>query len=250
MLWSVISSSPALDVHTDRVYVGSWDSNMYALDGKTGSEIYRVTTRDHIYASPALDKSRDRVYVTSTDGCLYAVKASTGKVEWTYDTLMPIRSSPSVSSDGVVFFGNAASMLFAVNPDGTRRFSVDLTRDPSRKGINSSPALGPASVLVGAFDGHIWSVGYDHCTSQPSSAGCSVKSAGDIPTTDGAYLYWASDGGGMVHGPVWSNVPSVDTSVVDLPPTAAHGTPTLYLYVRHNGQAVEVAVHSNSSHVP
>merc|ERR1719487_3234958 len=114
-------------------------------------------------------------------------------------------------------------MVYAVNPDGSRRFSIDLTRDPSRKGINSSPALGPSSVLVGAFDGHIWSVGYEHCSSDPSNAGCSVKTAGDVPTADGAYLYWASDGGGMVHGPVWSSEASVATSDVTLPPTAAHG---------------------------
>jgi len=249
MLDSLVTSSPALEVTSKRLFVGSWDYNLYALDAETGEEIYRVATRDHIYASPALDVSRDRVYITSTDGCLYAIKASTGEVEWTYDTLMPIRSSPSVSSDGIIFFGNAASQLYAIKPDGTRHFSIDLTRDVTRKGINSSPALGPASVFIGSYDGNVWSVGYDHCVQNPSNRGCSVQSSGDVPTDDGDYVYWASNGGGMLEGPVWSGKKAMMGRGFEGLSVAPFGTPTLFLYVRKHGRAQEVAIEQNSVHV-
>lgn len=60
------------------VYVGAFNQEVYALDGKTGHKKWGFRTQDHVEATPALG-SDGTVYVTSKDGFLYALDGWTGK---------------------------------------------------------------------------------------------------------------------------------------------------------------------------
>ena len=104
MLWSHATGGFVVNAPTvvdGIVYVGSDDTNVYALDASTGSELGRFGTGDVIRSSPTVIDGV--VYVGSNDNHVYAVDASTGRELWSHDTEDWVQYSPVVS-DGVVYF--------------------------------------------------------------------------------------------------------------------------------------------------
>ena len=85
VLWSYttgwrVFSPPA--VAGGRVYVGSWDCNVYCLDADTGSKIWNYTTGAIVDSSPAVVDGR--VYVGSYDYNVYCLDTDTGSKVWNY----------------------------------------------------------------------------------------------------------------------------------------------------------------------
>ncbi len=97
-----VSSSPAR-AQDGTLYIGGWDSRLYALDGASGEKRWDFATSSHIYGSPALGAD-GTVYVGSTDGSLYAVNPD-GTRAWSYDATTQDRndlnSSPVLGEDRV-----------------------------------------------------------------------------------------------------------------------------------------------------
>ena len=60
------------------VYFGSADHHIYAVDAKTGKEIWRFRTGD-LALNPSPEVHGNRVYVVSYDSYLYALDKKTGK---------------------------------------------------------------------------------------------------------------------------------------------------------------------------
>ncbi len=104
-------SSARIDAR--RVYIGSPDKNLYALDDATGKELWRAQTKDKIYATPVLHG--DAIVFGSFDGFLYAVAATDGSVRWQQDTRGAISSAPAVAS-GRIVVGNRAFELTGRDP--------------------------------------------------------------------------------------------------------------------------------------
>ncbi len=77
-----IFSSPA--VMDGIVYIGSEDSNLYAVNAETGALIWKFKTGGQVSSSPAVYKQT--VYFTSYDGHCYAVDVITGKEKWNFKT--------------------------------------------------------------------------------------------------------------------------------------------------------------------
>lgn len=75
-------SSPT--VTQEKVYVGSGDGNVYALDAKSGALRWSFRTGNVVHASPAV--ANDTVYIGSWDSFFYALDAQTGKVRWRFKT--------------------------------------------------------------------------------------------------------------------------------------------------------------------
>ena len=96
-------SAPA--VVDGRVYIGSNDGNLYALDAATGSELWRVVTAGPVVSSPAVKGGY--VYFGSEDMVARCADAVTGNLLWTtplYGAGMH-NTHPVVSDDGnVVIF--------------------------------------------------------------------------------------------------------------------------------------------------
>ncbi len=62
-----------------KVYVGSYDDNVYALNALTGALIWSFKTGDSVVSSPAVENGV--VYVGSEDHKIYALNASDGKLD-------------------------------------------------------------------------------------------------------------------------------------------------------------------------
>ncbi len=112
---------------------GSSDKTLYALDGN-GNELWNFTAGDKIYGSPVLGPD-GTIYFYSYDGFIHAVNPD-GTEKWTFDEQFQslfgdIKATPIVGADSVVYFSGVTSdfstRLFAINPDGSARWSVTLS---------------------------------------------------------------------------------------------------------------------------
>jgi outer membrane protein assembly factor BamB len=157
-----LGSVAASPVYADGlVIVGSFDGYVRAFDPQSGTVRWQFGARDHIYASPA--RAADGTIVQpATDGTCYGLDEKTGALKWSYDIGDPIRSSPAIDGNGNIYFGGGDGRLHVLNPDGTRRFVVQLIAE-DRNDVNSSPGLGRDAVYVGGESGEIFSVPYDYC---------------------------------------------------------------------------------------
>ena len=87
LLWrfrtgDAVRSSPA--IADGRVFVGSDDGAIYAINAATGEKLWSHQTDDAVGASPCvLDGT---VFVGSGDGFLYALAADSGEFRWKYET--------------------------------------------------------------------------------------------------------------------------------------------------------------------
>jgi parallel beta-helix repeat protein len=127
ILWSyttgdVVFSSPA--VADGKVFVGSWDNKVYALDENTGSLIWSYTTGGWVESCPAV--ADGKVFVGSDDKKVYALNENTGSLIWNYTIGGWVDSSPAVA-DGKVFIGSEDGNVFAFG--GARTLASDLNGD-------------------------------------------------------------------------------------------------------------------------
>jgi outer membrane protein assembly factor BamB len=196
------AASPLLtSSHPDgAVVTAGFDGYVRAFSQASGRQLWRFATRDHVYASPA-QLSDGRLIAASTDGTLYALEPEDGTLAWAFDTLAPIRSSPAVDGEDRVYVGTGDGRLLVLERDGRLRFAYRCV-EGERDDVNGSPALGPEGVYVGAEDGSICFVPYDHCLSAEARADrrCAAGAGEQLPES-GARLYFTSRFGGLAEAP-------------------------------------------------
>jgi outer membrane protein assembly factor BamB len=123
-------SSPALARHPTaglRLYIGSDDGNLYAIDAMNGAVVWNHETGGLVRSSPAvvlsgISDSDPIVIVGSFDGTLYYLRDTGAAPELVGTFTVPgdegepraIESSPTVDRDGSVYFGADNGRLYAV----------------------------------------------------------------------------------------------------------------------------------------
>lgn len=186
-----IRSSPI--AYGDTVYVGSYDTNIWAIDAETGEMKWKKATEGGIAAIPAIDteykqilfgsedytfnawSSRDgrlnwshstadkircsarvahgHVFFGSDDHKLYALLAHNGRVMWEYDAGSPIRSTPFVTEDRIIF-GTEAGEIFGLELSGAKKWNFK-----ARRGVTSSPIVDSDNICyVGSFDANMYAI--------------------------------------------------------------------------------------------
>ncbi len=103
-----VSSSPT--VVGGVVYVGSLDTNVYAIDAQSGQKKWSFQTGFFVVSSPAV--ADGVVYVGSFDHNVYAIDARSGEKKWSFQTGDIVHSSPVVV-DGVVCVGSFDGDVYA-----------------------------------------------------------------------------------------------------------------------------------------
>ena len=168
-----IISSPVID--DKKIYFGSDDGNVYAVDAQNGRQIWQHSTRGPVRSTPAIVSGV--LYVGSYDGSFYALDAETGALKWKFATggerrfeakglhgMQPKHqtiadpfdsylSSPVVV-DGGVYFGSGDSNLYAIDAaTGDLRWKFK-TGDV----VHASPAFSNGVVFVGSWDSYFYAV--------------------------------------------------------------------------------------------
>lgn len=150
--WDLFVSSPA--VANGKVYFGSGDGSIYAVDAQSGVLQWKFSTQDVVHASPAVVDGV--VYVGSWDSNLYALDAETGQLKWSFKTgedpvihnQVGFQSSPAVV-DGVVYVGCRDAHVYAVDA-GTGKKKWDYPT--SKSWVIGTPAVRDGMVYVGTSD--------------------------------------------------------------------------------------------------
>lgn len=168
-----VISSPA--VANGIVYVGSTDSNLYAVDAASGTLKWKFETGSWVVASPAVEKGV--IYFGCYDSSFYAVDAATGQLKWKFQTggerryigkhlhhlepaaeAMPdpwdfYLSSPSVWN-GAVYFGSGDGNIYALDATtGALKWKVQ-TGDV----VHSSPAIADGTLYIGSWDTYLYAL--------------------------------------------------------------------------------------------
>ena len=178
----------------DIAFVGSYDSNMWALKLETGELIWKYPTKGGIASSPVIDESnrtvvfgsedfslysvdyrsgriswtfqtKERVrgtariahnyiFIGSDDGKVYAISATNGRQLWAYDMAAPVRGRPFVTNE-LVIFGAESGEVLALSLSGNRKWGYR-----TRRGVISSPYVHPIEEIcfVGSTDGFMYAL--------------------------------------------------------------------------------------------
>ena len=168
-----ILSSPA--IAGDKLYFGSSDHSLYALDLATGALKWKFKSAGRITSSPAV--SAGVVYFGSFDGNFYAVDAATGQLKWKFQTggerrfaakhlhgaepaaeTMPdpfdfYLSSPVVWNGGV-YFGSGDTNVYALEAASGNLKWKFKTGDV----VHGSPAISDGDLYVGSWDSYFYAL--------------------------------------------------------------------------------------------
>lgn len=210
------------------VYIGSYDTNVWAIDVESGEFVWKRPTEGGIASSPIVDRenkiilfgSEDTTYLAvdyqngrvnwsyltsgkirgtgriahghvffgSDDGKLYALVAGNGRFLWDYDMGAPIRCRPAVTNDRIIF-GNDDGDIVALELNGQKKWGYR-----ARRGVSSGPFVDMENVCyVGSFDNYLYAIdasnGYSMWKYRTNGA---VVSS---PTVEGTTVYFASADG-------------------------------------------------------
>jgi outer membrane protein assembly factor BamB len=144
------------------LYIGSLDTNLYAIDTASGTEKWHFRTEGPIRSSPAVMDAT--VYSFSRDGFLYAISASAGTELWrckiaetnqtkSFDDYEYFDSSPAIV-DGTIYIGSGDKHLYAIaaaTGQPVWNFAV-------KSKISSPPAVADGVVYFGVTDGNFYAV--------------------------------------------------------------------------------------------
>jgi eukaryotic-like serine/threonine-protein kinase len=150
--WDIFTSSPA--VANGKVYFGSGDGNVYAVDAQTGVLQWKFPTRDVVHSSPAV--ANNIVYIGSWDSNLYAIDADTGQEKWSFKAgedpaihnQVGFQSSPTIV-DGMVYVGCRDGHVYALDAT-TGRKKWDYPT--SKSWVIGTPAVRDGTLYVGTSD--------------------------------------------------------------------------------------------------
>jgi eukaryotic-like serine/threonine-protein kinase len=144
-----IRSSPV--VFKDLVFVGSYDTNIWALKLATGEFVWKYATEGGIASSPEVAPDADLILCGSEDNLFYAIDYKSGATMWTFKTQGRVRGSALVS-DNNVFFGSDDGYLYALsNTTGQQRWVFDAGSE-----IRSRPCILGDRIIIGTDMGEVF----------------------------------------------------------------------------------------------
>lgn len=137
-------------IHGGRVYFGSWDDHLYAIDLKTQKLVWRVDTGGIVQSTPAIDQGR--VVVGNRSAKLIAYEAETGKEAWRHDyTDGSWVESSAIAANGILYVGSSDSLkLSAIAADSGR----EAWQFKTGGWTWATPVLANGTLYVGALSGY------------------------------------------------------------------------------------------------
>jgi len=169
----MVIGSPA--VSGGKVYIGSDDGNLYAVDVESGAMKWKFEAKSRIPSSPAV--ADGIVYFDAYDGNFYAVDAATGALKWRFQTagerrfagkhlhgVQPVSetmpdpfdcylSSPVVWK-GAVYFGSGDGNVYSLNAaSGAANWKFKTGNV-----VHASPAIADGTVFIGSWDSYFYAL--------------------------------------------------------------------------------------------
>jgi large repetitive protein len=135
-----IQSAPVISLDGSIIF-GSGDSYVYCLR-PNGTVRWQYKTGDEVVGTPSIAED-GTVYIFSWDGYLYALNPLNGTMIWRCQVWGGNSANPSIGPDGTIYV--AGTHLYAINPNGTRRWTFIL--DDYNQVRWSSPAISADGII-------------------------------------------------------------------------------------------------------
>jgi outer membrane protein assembly factor BamB len=104
----------AVTVDAGRLYLGTHDGRMLALDPARGATLWEFPSGDSVLAAPTV--AGGRVYFGSYDGNVYSLDAAKGQLLWKHDTKGAVVSTPTLDpASGRVVIGSRSYDLLGLD---------------------------------------------------------------------------------------------------------------------------------------
>jgi outer membrane protein assembly factor BamB len=186
---NILYTSPV--VSGGKVYIGSGDGQMYALDALTGATLWVGAQQPNYFLNSAA-VGHGLVFATSLLGPLIAYNADTGEIVWTSDIADPARAAPVLQGRVLYVAGNEGELFALDASTGTVRWSI-----PPESGIsNQAPTVAGGRVFqtrtfqVTAYDARtgeqLWEQPYGTSASMTAARGKLFVPADPIVALDQA----------------------------------------------------------------
>ena len=150
-----VESSPLL--HGRRLFFGSWDNAVHAINAKNGRSIWRFQADNQVNTSAAY--WRGRIFIGSDGGTLYALSAKSGRLLWSAQSQSRFGrrefwyATPTVAY-GRVYIGNTDGTMYVYGAKTGRL----LWARPLGTYIYGAAAVYRRKVFVGTYDGKFYAL--------------------------------------------------------------------------------------------
>jgi outer membrane protein assembly factor BamB len=150
-----VESSPLL--HGKRLFFGSWDNAVHAINAKNGHGIWRFPADNQVNTSAAY--WHGRIFIASDGGTLYSLSAKTGRQLWSQQSKSRFGSREFFYATPTVAYGR----VYIGNTDGTMyvygaKTGHLLWARPLGTYIYGAAAVYRREVFVGTYDGKFYAL--------------------------------------------------------------------------------------------
>lgn len=152
----------------ESVFVGTDNGTLYALDIRTGREVWTFEADHAIYGAPAVQG--DDLFVGSHDGRVYALDARDGRERWRYDADGGISATPTVAADTIYVGGDSHEVATL-----RRRSGFEEWRYDARGPVDVGPVLVDDVLYVGTHPGTL------HVLDRGTGTSLAARSLGRSP---------------------------------------------------------------------
>ena len=126
------------------VFIGSFDSHLYAIDLKTGAPKWK-TKLGAIKSPPGFRNGQ--LFVGDEDGKFHCLDVATGAKRWTFDAEADVTSGTGFAGDDILF-GTSGELLYCLAKDGTKKWAFKVAGGP----VNATPAVSGNVTFVAGCD--------------------------------------------------------------------------------------------------
>ena len=130
------------------IFAPSLDHKLYAIDIKTGTEVWEVDLKSPLVARPLY--ADGTLYLGNITGGFFAVNTSDGKIKWTQDVPGGVWSKPILMGDRL-FFGDESGSVNVISPTDGKI----ITQGDTGSAIIGSGGVVPDGIIFGTESGKI-----------------------------------------------------------------------------------------------
>lgn len=156
-----------LAVSYEKVYFGTEDGLVFALNAKTGETVWQSQVKGEVIAAPAIDENV--VLFNTGSGVLFALDAATGEPLWSYESDVPALtlrgiSAPTANNGGAIVGTASGKLVVNIINSGQTAWEQAIAAPSGATelerivDIDSQPIVVGGVVYVISFDGTLAAV--------------------------------------------------------------------------------------------
>ncbi len=135
----------------DRVYFGSLDRYLYAVDLDSGEELWRTDLEGAIAGTPTY--ADGVLYVGSFGHKMFAVDAESGDILDSFETHNWVWGGPALTDDNILYFGDLSGYVYALD---ALSFEPLWQQQIADEAIRATPLVIDDLLIIGSRDDSIY----------------------------------------------------------------------------------------------